>query len=125
MCANNRFKSCGELFCFDLDEYNLDLLVGEPKNPHFCDFGIFEPVTKPQNQLFLSLETPGYLKQINKIPGTFSKNIMFANIGILAIQNFVNFRKGGHREMMKIRVKQIQKAWICISDLSKHEMGIL
>ena len=28
--------------------------------------GVFEPATKPQNQLFLSLETPGHLKQSRK-----------------------------------------------------------
>ena len=39
---------------------NLDLLMGEPKTPHFYDFGIFEPVTKPQND-FLCFETPGRL----------------------------------------------------------------
>ena len=26
--------------------------MGETENPHFYAFGIFEPVTKPQNQLF-------------------------------------------------------------------------
>ena len=32
--------------------------MGEPKTLHFYDVGIFEPVTKPQNQVFFSLETP-------------------------------------------------------------------
>ena len=40
--------------------------MGETEAPHFYDFGIFEPVTKPQNQLFLFLETPGDLKKIQK-----------------------------------------------------------
>ena len=40
--------------------------MGEAQTPHFHDFGIFEPVTKPQNQYYLSLETPGHLKQIKK-----------------------------------------------------------
>ena len=47
--------------------------MGETQTPHFYDFWIFEPVTKPQNQQFLSLETPGHLKQIKKTPGTFFK----------------------------------------------------
>ena len=34
----------------------------EPKKPHFFDFGISGRVPEPRNQLFLSLETPGYLK---------------------------------------------------------------
>ena len=36
--------------------------MGEPQTPHFYDLGTFERVPEPQNQLFLSLETPGYLK---------------------------------------------------------------
>ena len=47
--------------------------MGQAQTPHFYDFGIFEPVTEPQNQLFLSLETPGYLKKIKQIPGIFEK----------------------------------------------------
>ena len=46
--------------------------MGETKTPHFYDFGIFEPVTEPQNQLFLSLETPGHLQKIK----TQSQNIL-------------------------------------------------
>ena len=38
--------------------------MGEPQTPHFYDFGIFESVAKPQNQLFVSLETPGHVKTI-------------------------------------------------------------
>ena len=40
--------------------------MGETQNLHFYDFGIFESVTKPQKQLFLSLGTPGQLKKIKK-----------------------------------------------------------
>ena len=36
--------------------------MGEAQTPHFYDFGIFEPVTKPPNQHDLSLETPGHFK---------------------------------------------------------------
>ena len=35
---------------------------------HFHDFGIFGRVQTPQNQHYLSLETPRHLKQIKKIP---------------------------------------------------------
>ena len=75
--------------------------MGEAQTPHFYDFGIFEPVAKPQNQLFLFLETPGHRKQ-NKENSNIVQNIVFINIGIL---NFSIFRKDGHREMMKIRLK--------------------
>ena len=91
--------------------------MGEPKNPHLFDFGISQPVTKPQNQLFLSLETPGYLKRIKKIPWNIFETITFVNIGILENQHFDIFRKNGHRQMMKIRVKESPKSWICISYL--------
>ena len=40
--------------------------MGEAQTPHFYDFGIFEPVTKPQNQHHLSLETPGHLTKTKK-----------------------------------------------------------
>ena len=38
--------------------------MGEPETPDFYDFGISDPATKPQHQHYLSLETPGHLKQI-------------------------------------------------------------
>ena len=42
--------------------------MGETKTPHVYDFGIVEPVTKPQNQHYLSLETPGHAKKIKTNP---------------------------------------------------------
>ena len=42
--------------------------MGEAQTLYFYDFEIFEPATKPQNQLCLSLEAPGHLKQIKKQP---------------------------------------------------------
>ena len=50
-----------------------DLLMGESEIPHFYDFGIFGCVTEPQNQLFLSFETPEYLTKSRRTPGTFFK----------------------------------------------------
>ena len=50
--------------------------MGEPQTYHFYDVGTFEGVLSSQHQLFLSLKTPGYLKQIKKNPGPFSKNTM-------------------------------------------------
>ena len=56
--------------------------MGEAQSPHFYDFGIFEPVTKTQNQLFLPLETPGHLnilsletKKSRTNPQAFSTNV--------------------------------------------------
>ena len=51
--------------------------MGETKTPHFYDFGISEPVTKPQNQLFLFLETPGFLNKIKKSLGTLLTHVIF------------------------------------------------
>ena len=39
--------------------YNLSIsLLENPQTPHFYDFWIFGRVLEPQNQLFLSFETP-------------------------------------------------------------------
>ena len=73
-----------------------------PKNHDFYDFGIFEPITKPHNQLVLSCEAPGYLKQTKKNLGTFEH--IFLKLGISEIQMFDNFRKDRRRQMMKIRL---------------------
>ena len=47
------------------------MVMGEPRTFHFYDFWVSEPVTKPRNQLLLSLETPGHIKQIKKYPNIF------------------------------------------------------
>ena len=58
------------------------------QNYNFHDFLGFGPVTKPQNQHYLSLETPGHLKQIKKNLGTSWKNIIFGNLRINKYENF-------------------------------------
>ena len=50
--------------------------MGGTETPHLYDFGIFGRVPEPQNQLYLSLETPGHLNQIKKTPGTFLGSII-------------------------------------------------
>ena len=40
--------------------------MGENETPHFHDFGPFECVPKPQNHVFLSLETPESSTQFQK-----------------------------------------------------------
>ena len=47
--------------------------MGEPSHPHFYDLGIFERVPGSQNQLVLSLETPGDLTKSRQFPGTILK----------------------------------------------------
>ena len=72
------------------------MLTGDPQTPHFYDFWIFEPVTKPQNQLYLSLETPGDLKKNKKIQNLF-KNYDVIKSRSFETPTFGHFRKGGHR----------------------------
>ena len=75
------------------------------KTPNFHEFGIFERVLEPQNQLFLFLETPGYLKQSRLISGIFLENMMFINLGFFfEIQIVDKFRKGGRRKIPPIRL---------------------
>ena len=69
--------------------------MGEAQTLHFYDVGIFEPVTKPHNQLFLILETPGYLKIIKKIPGTLLRSIIFCKSRDLKIHILSIFEKTG------------------------------
>ena len=49
-----------------------------PKTHHFYDFEIVEPVTKPQNQLLLFLETTQ--NKPRNITGTLSNNIVVMNL---------------------------------------------
>ena len=72
--------------------------MGENKTPHFYDFWIFEPVTKPHNQLFLSLETPRHQKEIKESPGNILKQTIFINLKNPETRNMSNFEKTGARK---------------------------
>ena len=61
--------------------------MGEPENPHFHDFGILGRVPEPQNQLYLTLETPRYLTKIKKHSWHILENIYFRNLTILKSEN--------------------------------------
>ena len=50
--------------------------MGEPKNPHFYNFGIFERVPELQKHYYLFYETPEYLQKSTKFLGTFLENSM-------------------------------------------------
>ncbi len=45
--------------------------MGEPRTPHFHDLGIFGRVPEPQNQYYLSFETPGHIKNQETVQRTF------------------------------------------------------
>ena len=57
--------------------------MGEAQTLHFYDFGMFEPVPEPQNQYYLSLETPGHFNNSKKNPKSFWGNIIYVDIKIL------------------------------------------
>ena len=58
--------------------------MGEPENPHAHDFGMFESGPETQNQYYLSLETPGYLKSFKKAN---LKNMICVNSNLLELQH--------------------------------------
>ena len=72
----------------------------EPKNPHFYDFGFFEPVTKPQNQLFIFGDTRISEKNNKNLEHLFE--MLFRKFQKW-ISNVDNFRKDEHPKIMKIR----------------------
>lgn len=88
---NHGLKSSGELFCFDL-------LMGEPENPHFYDFGIWGRVQTPKKH-FLSVETPGHLKTSRKFTGAFLQILIFINFK----NGNLNYRVCSKRRRRKIR----------------------
>ena len=45
--------------------------MGETETSHFYDFGISGRVPEPQNQYYLSLETPSHSKESKKKPTHF------------------------------------------------------
>ena len=71
--------------------------MGEPQNPHFYDFGIFERVRGSQHQLCLSLETPGHLTKNQEILERF-EDIIFISKLWKPNQHLYNVRKGGRRK---------------------------
>ena len=58
-------------------------LYENPQTPHFYDFRIFERVPEPQNQHYLSFETPGYFNHFKQKPNHFWNNIIVGNLGML------------------------------------------
>ena len=52
----------------------------EARNSKFHDFLVFQPVTGPQNQLYLSLERPGHLKKSRIDLGTSWEHIICVNL---------------------------------------------
>ena len=93
--------------------------MGQPKTPHFYDFGTFERVPEPQNQVFLFWRH----QDIKKRQKLYRLKQFFTNIETLETQYVDNFGKDGHRKMMKIRLDNYWQSWIWDKYLSKHEMA--
>ncbi len=72
--------------------------MGETKNLHLYDFGIFGRVKTPQNHLSLLFRDPETPETIKGKHWNFNKTISsFANLKTLEIQNVGNIGTGGHR----------------------------
>ena len=95
--------------------------MGEPKNPHFDDFGILGRVQTPRNQLFLSSETPGHLKQIKMIPGAF---YFFYKSQSSETPKNINLRKYGHRKNEDPFNKILKILDMGVISSRRHEMTI-
>ena len=62
MCLNNRFNSFVDFSASDwYTKVQISFILKAP-NSTFHKFLVFEPIAKPHNQHYLSLETPGQLK---------------------------------------------------------------
>ena len=84
--------------------------MGEPRNSDFYDFWISGRVPEPQNQLFLSLETPGYLKKTQENLWDLFKKYYFYTYQHIELHVFGNVGKDGHRKMMKTRLNKSPKS---------------
>ena len=87
--------------------------MGEPKTPHFYDFGTRTRPRLPK-PFFLYLETP-----IKNNSQTF-KTYHFTNLKKSETQDFDIVRKDGRRQMMKIRLRTFRKSWIWGQYLPEH-----
>ena len=76
-----RYVQKAKIFCFNSNLELLDLVMGEPSNSHFYDFGISGRVLEPRNHLFLFSATPGYFKKCNKSQKHDKETVFLLNFG--------------------------------------------
>ena len=98
--------------------------MGGPRTPHFYDFGTFERAPSSQNQLSLSLETPGHQKETKETPKTFQKHIVSINQQISELHSFDIFQKDGRQQIMKIRIRTNDTLGYGINIYKKHEREV-
>ena len=93
---------CGLIF--------FDLLMGEPQTPQFYDFETFERAPKPQNQNYLSLETPGYLTTSKENPPPFREYYFYKDLKHLEIK-IEAVGKDGRRKIPTIGLIISSRSW--------------
>ena len=82
--------------------------MGEPKKSSFPWLKISGRVHNPQNQLFLSSATPGYLQKNQTCPGALF-NIICVNLKNREIESVDNFQKNLRRtNKTRIRLRNIE-----------------
>ena len=96
-------RSFVELLGFSLVLSLVDLLLGEPEDPHLYDFGICGRALEPPNHFFLFLETAGYLKT-NREKESVLKNLIFRNTKMLERPKVEHVGKNGRRKSPTTRL---------------------
>ena len=88
-------------------------------------FGIYERVLSSEKQLFVFLETPGYLTPFKKIPNHVRNACFFVNLKMLEIQVFENIGKTETEQSESIRSSKLLEIFDMGSISSrKSEMDI-
>ena len=87
--------------------------------------GFLSPSPSPKTNSIYLWRHQDTSTQSRKNNGAFSKHIIFINVNSVETQYVDIYRKDGHRTMVKIRLMQSPKSWICISYLSKIWNGHL
>ena len=94
--------------------------MGELETPSFHDFGISGRVHDSQNQYYLSLETPGYIKQFKKMQKSFQKTC--SRVPTCWKSNVLKMLENGHRTHMKSNLNIFENLKYGINSFQKHDI---
>ena len=89
-----------------------DLLMGEPKNPHFYDFGFSGRVPGSQNEFFFIFGETRMPQIIQEKTNSFLKYIILGNLAThkpILLKNGT----GAGRDIRSIRLIKSWKSWMC------------
>ena len=86
--------------------------MGEPKNPHFHDFGIWGRVYKPLRPIIFISGVSRKPKQNKGNPWSILSYIIFLNFKMCGIPNLNISGKDGHRQISKILLIRSRRSWI-------------